>query len=62
MIIPEITNSNLNKDIFMIEFKKLIENNLQNEIQINKVNESLKKFEVKNHPYKTAAKRILNYL
>ncbi len=61
MIIPELTNSNLQKDVFISEFKKLIEDDSRNLIQINKVNEILKKFNVNEPPYDLAAKRIISY-
>ena len=61
MIIPEITNSNLNKKIFIEEFEKLIfdENFCFN--QINNVNRSLKKITVDVPPYSFAANLIVSY-
>ena len=58
-IIPEITNSKLNKISFEKGFKKLINDNKSNAEQINKVNMILKKIETKNPPFYTAAMRIL---
>ena len=58
-IIPEITNSKLNKISFEKGFKKLINDNKSNADQINKVNMILKKIETKNPPFYTAAIRIL---
>ena len=43
LIIPEITNSKLNKISFEKGFKKLINDNQSNVEQINKVNIILKK-------------------
>ena len=59
LIIPEITNSNLNKISFEKGFKKLINDNKSNEEQINKINKILKNIETKNPPFNTAAIRIL---
>ena len=59
LIIPEITNSNLNKISFEKGFKKLINDHKSNEEQINKINIILKNIETKNPPFSTAAKRIL---
>ena len=62
LIIPEITNSNLNKITFEKGFKKLINDNKSNEEQINKINMILNRIETKNPPFYAAAKRILAYL
>ena len=62
LIIPEITNSNLNKISFEKGFKKLINDNKYNEQQIIKVNMILKKIETKNPPFYAAAMRILDNL
>ena len=59
LIIPEITNSNLNKVSFEKGFKKLINDNKSNEEQINKINKILEKIETKNSPFYSAAMRIL---
>ena len=62
IIIPEITNSKLNKKSFLYEFIKLINDNDVNNIQINNVKISLKKIEANYPPYFLAAKRIMSYL
>ncbi len=62
LIIPEITNSNLNKINFENGFKKLINDNKSNFEQINKINMILKNIETKKPPYLIAAERILNNL
>ena len=59
LIIPEITNSNLNNVTFEKGFKKLINDNKSNEEQINKINKILKNIETKNPPFYLAAMRIL---
>ena len=59
LIIPEITNSNLNKVSFEKGFKKLINDDKSNEEQINKINKILKNIETKNPPFYSAAIRIL---
>tara|TARA_B100000676_G_scaffold280120_1_gene304044 strand:+ start:572 stop:1696 length:1125 start_codon:yes stop_codon:yes gene_type:complete len=59
LIIPEITNSNLNNVTFEKGFKKLINDNKSNEEQINKINKILKNIETKYPPFYLAAMRIL---
>ena len=61
-IIPEVTNSSLNNDSFLIEFKKLLHNNDLNLIQIKNVNNALKKIESNKPPYLIAANCIIEYL
>ena len=62
MIIPELTNSNLNENYFIKEFFKLINDHKSNTEQILNINNSLPKIESYVPPYKIAADRILNYL
>ena len=62
LIIPEITNSNLNKITFEKGFKKLINDDKSNEEQINKINKILKNIETKNSPFYSAAMRIIAHL
>ena len=62
LIIPEITNSNLNKISFEKGFKKLIHDKKSNDEQINKINKILKNIETKNPPFYSAAMRILDHL
>lgn len=62
MIIPEITNSSLNKNTFINGFKNLINNEKDNIIQIKNINKSIKKIESNQSPYLLAAKKILTYI
>lgn len=62
MIIPELTNSNLNESIFLHQFDNLIHNQKSNSLQINNVNESLKKFYISKPPFILAADRVISYL
>ena len=62
MVIPELTNSKLNKMIFVQKFDDLINNNLANDKQIYNVKHALKKIESSDSPYFIATKRIINYL
>ena len=59
LIIPEITNSNLNKITFEKGFKKLINDDKSNDEQINKINKILTNIETKNPPFYSAAMRVL---
>ena len=59
LIIPEITNSNLNKISFEKAFKKLINDNKSNDEQIYNINKILKNIETKDPPFYSAAMRIL---
>ena len=59
LIIPEITNSKLNKASFEKGFKKLINDEKSNIEQICKINKILKNIETKNPPFYSAAIRIL---
>ena len=61
MIIPELTNSNLNKKKFIIELNKLLTNDKLNLNQINSINNSLKKIVLNEPPFEIAAKRIITY-
>jgi len=62
MIIPEITNSNLNKKIFLIEFSDLLNSSEKNKKQINNVNRILDTIYSEHPPYFLASKRIITYL
>ena len=61
MIIPEITNSNLNKKVFIEEFIKLISDEDLASNQIKNINRTLKKIEVEEPPYSFAANLIFSY-
>ena len=59
MIIPELINSNLNKNSFLYNFKKLInENKNQNHKQIELSKPYLNQLILKQSPEETAAKEI----
>ena len=62
MVIPELTNSKLNKKIFVQKFDELINNDLANDKQIFNVKHALKKIESNDSPYLIATKRIVSYL
>ena len=62
IIIPEIINSNLNKDSFLKEFIKLINSENDNQTQIENVKKTLINFDVGSPPYEVAANRINYYL
>ena len=62
MIIPEITNSKLNKNIFLQEFNKLINDEQANILQIKNINNTLSTIQVDQPPYVLAANRIISYL
>ena len=62
MIIPEITNSNLNNDSFINSFEKLIKDEGSNKKQIAEVNETLKKIHSDTPPYDILNKNIFQYL
>ena len=62
MIIPELTNFNLTKKIFIHEFKLLINNKKRNQDQIIQILENLKYFENKNPPYDICVNRIKELL
>ena len=59
MIIPEITNSKLNKSAILINFKKLLNNYLnQNEKQIINSASFLNQLTLKDSPAKIASREI----
>ena len=62
MIIPEITNSNLTKKTFLLEFSKLISNNHLNKNQIDNINKTLPKIHSEKPPYDIAVEKISQYL
>ena len=62
MIIPELTNSNLNEKIFLKEFSKLILDEELATNQIHNVNTALKKIVVNEPPYSFAANLIISNL
>ena len=62
MIIPEITNSKLNKKSFLINLNNLIHLDKENKIQINSINNTLARLETQTQPYIFAAERINSYL
>ena len=62
MIIPEITNSKLNKKLFLKEFDKLIKDDQANIKQIEDTNNALKEIQTDKPPYLLAANRIMSYL
>ena len=62
MIIPEITNSKLNNNIFLYEFNKLINDEKANIIQIKNINNTLIDIQADKPPYILAANRIISYL
>ena len=60
MIIPELTNSNLDKKKFIEEFIKLISDEDLASIQVNNINKTLKKIAVNEPPYSFAANQIIS--
>ena len=62
MIIPELTNSNLKKNIFIKRFNKLVLDNKSNNLQVKKVEKIVKLIEKNKSPYKIASKQIKKYL
>ena len=62
MIIPELTNFNLNDSNFIKEFKLLILDEKRNIQQINKINKYLKYFENNKSPYQISSDKIIKYL
>ena len=61
MIIPEITNFKLKKNIFLKLFDELMVGN-KNKLQIKEINRVLKDVHGQSPPYEIACKRILTYL
>ena len=62
MIIPEITNSNLNKKIFLIKFIDLLNSSEKNKKQIQNVNRILDTIYSDQPPYFLVSQRIMTYL
>ena len=60
-IIPEIVNSNLNKDIFITQFENLMINNEANYNQIQNAKKVMKKLETNSPPYSIISERIISY-
>ena len=61
-IIPEITNSSLNKNIFIKNFRRLLLDEASNINQIKKINEIIKKIELKKSPHEIFADRLKKIL
>ena len=59
MIIPELTNSNLDFKKFHLEFDNLITNKKNNKTQINQVKKIIKKITLNKSPYLIGANEIL---
>ena len=62
MIIPEITNSNLKKNIFIKQFDKLLLDEKSNSKQIEEVSRAISKIELLNPPFEIAAQGIKKFL
>ena len=62
MIIPELTNSNLKKNIFIKRFNKLVLDDKSNNLQVKKVEKIVNLIEKNKSPYKIASKQIKKYL
>jgi hypothetical protein len=62
MIVPEITNSNLNKKIFLLEFIDLLNSSEKNKKQIQNVNRILDTIHSDQPPYFLVSQRIMTYL
>ena len=62
MLIPELVNSRLKKDIFIKKFENLITNTKENIIQIKESNRVIKKIEMKKPPFKIAFDSIKKFL
>jgi hypothetical protein len=62
MIIPEITNSNLKKNIFIKQFDNLLLNEKSNSKQIEEVSRAISKIELLNPPFEIAAEGIKKFL
>ena len=62
MIIPEITNSNLKKNIFIKQFNNLLIDEKSNIKQIEEVNKAISKIELLKPPYEIAVKGINKFL
>ena len=62
MIIPEITNSNLKKNIFIKQFDNLLLDEKSNSKQIEEVSRAISKIELLNPPFEIAAQGIEKFL
>ena len=62
MIIPEITNSNLKKNVFIKKFNKLLVDEKSNSQQIEKVNMAISKIELLKPPFEIAVEGIKKFL
>jgi len=62
MIIPEITNSNLKKNVFINQFTKLLVDEESNNKQIEKVNKAISKIELLKPPFEIAVEGIKKFL
>jgi hypothetical protein len=62
MIIPEITNSNLKKNIFIKQFNNLLIDEKSNSQQIEKVNKVISKIELLKPPFEIAVEGIRKFL
>ena len=61
MIIPEITNSNLKKNVFIKQFKNLLNDEKSNSKQIKEVNKAISKIELLKPPYEIAIEGIKKF-
>jgi lipid-A-disaccharide synthase len=62
MIIPEITNSNLKKNVFIKQFNNLLVDEESNYKQIEKVNKAISKIELLKPPFEIAVEGIKKFL
>jgi len=62
MIIPEITNSNLKKNVFIQKFKNLLIDEKSNSKQIEQVNNVISKIELLKPPYEIAVEGVKKFL
>ncbi len=62
MIIPEITNSKLKKNIFIKQFNNLLIDEKSNSQQIEKVNKAISKIELLKPPFEIAVEGIRKFL
>ena len=62
MIIPEITNSNLKKNVFIKQFNKLLVDEKSNNQQIEKANKAISKIELLKPPFEIAVEEIKKFL
>ena len=61
MIIPEITNSKLKKNIFIKQFNNLLLDEKSNNKQIEDVNRAISKIELLKPPFEIAVEGIKNF-